>query len=306
MPASSPSGVVSWGGARRARKPLSGAVVRKFALANFPVPREPQALGRPGGQPGRPSGGWSAWRPAQTARIRGGGAGPGAGGPRQRKDGRAWLAGGPGTEPPLPLPSRPAPARAERVWSTSTPRPKLAGPVPRPPGEGGRLRPGWHRGARRPLHRSVDARTGTAMLVHRRDRRPPDRRLRGRPVQGTGERFRMRRRGQEERRLRWEVTRSAWVGEGRTLPACRPDGSAGLRPDPSWSCGVRLPLRHRRDRSPEAPCSARCRPAPPAGLGWAAGGGPAQGGGRTVPAFGLPFTAPWYRIAGLRESRPAA
>ena len=47
MPASSPSGVVFWGWARRARKPLSGAVVRKFALANFSVPREPQPLGRP-------------------------------------------------------------------------------------------------------------------------------------------------------------------------------------------------------------------------------------------------------------------
>jgi len=72
-------------------------------------------------------------------------------------------------------------------------------------------------------------------------------------------------------------------GQGRTSPACRPDGSAGLRPDPSWSCGVSLPPRHQRDRSPEAPCPARCRPAP---LGWAGLPGedrPRAGAARSPP-----------------------
>jgi hypothetical protein len=73
-----------WAGHRRARKPLSAAVVRERSDT---VPREPEALRRRDRRwaPGRRGGGCRVCRPAQTARIRGGDAGFGTIGSEARE-----------------------------------------------------------------------------------------------------------------------------------------------------------------------------------------------------------------------------
>ena len=79
VPASSPSGAVFRGRARRLRKPLRAAVVRerergrRQAGATRRRPNRRRFAVTDGrGAPGRRSGGCSGWRPSQTARIRGG------------------------------------------------------------------------------------------------------------------------------------------------------------------------------------------------------------------------------------------
>lgn len=305
MPASSPSGVVSWGGARRARKPLSGAVVRKFALANFSVPREPQALGRhvqavsldgqagvgaPGAlpKPHASEGVAQALEPVV----------PGNG----RKVGGDWQEDL-GRRRPCRCPAGP-PRRAERVWWPGAPRPELAGPVPRPPGERAASGlAGTGERVARSAGRWLPGPARPCWSIGGIAARPPPA---GPPSPGN-------QRAGPHAPPRPRGTTPAMTGD----PGC-PGGQG-----PDLAC---LPPRWVRRPAPWPGLRLQCPPTPtlPAGskpggalpcslpssasgvLGWAAGGGSAEGGGRTVPAFGLPFTVPWYRIAQLRESRPAA